>query len=419
MNIRKLAFKALDYIKGSPVRSGVSDLEQQFSNGFDQAMQRREAIIQHVAETVPYYRKFKGCSFEEYPVMNKRIIKEDQSAFVSSKFSAQLEKLHKATTSGSYGTPFTFYLDPEKRAKMVSEVYYFGRSSGFDIGVKHAYAVAKNKNIMKQLVQNQVMLPVSRLDDDWCFSALKALRRSGAQVLVGYASAIERLANYLIDNQDGFRLSGVITISEVLSEEARYRIKEAFLCTPISRYSTEELGVLGNQDASGDFFHINQCNYFVEVLELDSAAPVSLGRMGRIVVTDYYNKSQPLIRYDIGDLARPVEIKNGLVTKIDAVEGRRLSVIRSTDGEVISSFKINGALRESKGIVQFQFSQEEKREYLLKVVAKDKVDEISVVGLYKGILGEDAVVKVAYVKEIEPLPSGKRPYIIQNFYDAI
>src|SRR5690606_9530474 len=114
------------------------------------------------------------------------------------------------------------------------------------------------------------------------------------------------------------------------------------------------LGVLANQDPSGEFFHLNQANYFIEILKQDSQEPAELGELGRIVVTDYFNMSMPLVRYDIGDLATPVEIRDGLVTKIDRVEGRRLAVIRNVRGDVISSFQINGALRESQDIVQFQ-----------------------------------------------------------------
>ena len=124
----------------------------------------------------------------------------------------------------------------------------------------------------------------------------------------------------------------------------------------------------------------------------------------------------PLIRYDTGDLARPYEIKNNIVTKIESVEGRVLAVIRNVAGDTVSSFSINGALRDSENIIQFQFSQEGFDEYLLRIIKKNNIDEENIKNLYKGILGETARVNIIYVDDIPPLASGKRPYILQNHY---
>lgn len=299
---------------------------------------------------------------------------------------------------------------------MIAEVYFFGSSSGFEVGKKHAYLVAKKKSKFQQFTQNQLMITVGKLDDNWCQSTVETLRKTGTKVVVGYASAIERLAIYLLSRSEVLEMDGVITISEVLSDEARSRIGKAFQSPAISRYSTEELGVLANQDTTGQFFYLNQANYFIEILKQDSEEPASVGELGRIVVTDYFNRSMPLVRYDIGDLARPIEIQNGLVTKIDRVEGRRLAVIRNVNGDVISSFQINGALRESQDIVQFQFSQEGVADYKLRAVVKQPIDEAVVVKLYKNILGDSARIQLEYVDDIPALPSGKRPYILQNYY---
>lgn len=416
MNVRKLLFNVIDRKNGSPVAKGIHDLSFQFDSGFTSADERKRDIVHHITDTVPYYRAYRGAELSELPVIEKRIIKENQERFVSDAYAAKLTSLRKATTSGSYGTPFTFYLNPEKRSRMIAEVYFFGSGSGFEVGRKHAYLVAKKKSKFQQFTQNQLMITVGKLDDSWCQSTVETLRKTGTKVVVGYASAIERLAIYLLSRSEVLEMDGVITISEVLSDEARSRIGKAFQSPAISRYSTEELGVLANQDTTGQFFYLNQANYFIEILKQDSEEPASVGELGRIVVTDYFNRSMPLVRYDIGDLATPLEIQNGLVTKIDRVEGRRLAVIRNVNGDVISSFQINGALRESQDIVQFQFSQEGVADYKLRAVVKQPIDEAVVVKLYKNILGDSARIQLEYVDDIPALPSGKRPYILQNYY---
>lgn len=211
-------------------------------------------------------------------------------------------------------------------------------------------------------------------------------------------------------------MEGVITVSEVLTEEMRVDIAKAFQCAPISRYTTNELGVLANQDSSGDFFVLNQHNYLIEILSLDNDEPVEVGELGRIVVTDFFSHAMPLIRYDIGDLARPLDITDGVVTKVHSIEGRTVSSIMDPNGEYVSPFMINASLAKSSEIVQFQFSQEGKSEYILRLVVKGEVDEPGIVNLYKSILGDAADIDIQYVDDIPALPSGKRPYIIQNFY---
>lgn len=417
MNIRKIAYLTKDRLKNTAFRSNIADLTSQFNHRFPAQASRVEAITQYAIENTPYYSSYKDYNdFSEFPVLDKSTIKKNYDDFISKPYKSQLDSLHKVTTSGSYGTPFTFYLNPEKRQKMISEVYYFGGKSNFDLGMKHAYIVSKKKSKFTQLIQNQVMITVDKLDDAWCKKSIEELKKNKVRVLVGYPSAISRLAFYLSENNISLPMKGVITISEVLTDDMRRKIQDGFECSPISRYSSEEFGVLANQDISGKFFWLNQCNYLIEILALDSNKPVDKGELGRIVVTDLFNQSMPLIRYDTGDLAKAFEIIDGRVTKIESVEGRRLAIIRNVTGEIVSSFAINGALRESKDIIQFQFSQENKQHYKIKLVTRSQVDESIIKKTYQNILGSTAKIYIEYVKDIPPQRSGKRPYILQNYY---
>lgn len=418
MNIRKIAYLAKDQLNNGSFRSNIADLTSQFNHQFPAQASRVQAITQYAIKNTPYYSNYKDYKdFSELPVLEKSTIKKNYDDFISEPYKSQLDSLHKVTTSGSYGTPFTFYLNSEKRQKMISEVYYFGKKSNFDLGVKHAYIVSKKKSNFTQIIQNQVMITVDKLDDSWFKKSINKLKRNKVRVLVGYPSAISRLALYLSKNKTSLPMKGIITISEVLTNDMRRQIQDGFECSPISRYSSEEFGVLANQDISGEFFWLNQCNYLIEILSLDSNEPVDKGELGRIVVTDFFNKSMPLLRYDTGDLAKPFEILNGLVTKIESIEGRRLAIVRNVNGDEVSSFSINGALREASDIIQFQFSQESKVKYKLKLVSDGKVDEEEIKNMYREILGFEAEIFIEYVDDIPPQASGKRPYILQNFYN--
>lgn len=418
MNIRKLVYIVKDQLKNGSLNANLADLTSQFNHFFPAQPSRLQAITQYAVENTPYYDTYKKYNdFKDYPVLDKSVIKRNYDDFISIPYKDCIDSLHKVTTSGSYGTPFTFYLNREKREKVISEVYYFGQKSKFDLGVKHAYFMSKTKGILSQLLQNQVMFTVGQLDDIWCRKTINKLKKKNIKILIGYPSAISTLANYVFKKQITIPIEGIITTSEVLTEKMRNQIIIGFQCNPISRYSSEEFGVLANQDSSGNFFWLNQCNFLIEILELDSNMPVNTGELGRIVITDLYNKSMPLIRYDIGDLAIPIEFVNGIVTKVESIEGRKLALIRTVDGINVSPFTINGALRDLNEIIQFQFSQEGQSLYYLKVIANKNIDEHSIISKFRKILGSSADIRFEYLEDIPPQASGKRPYILQNFYN--
>lgn len=417
MNIRKIAYLTKDRLKNSAFCSNIADLTSQFNHRFPAQASRVEAITQYAIENTPYYSSYKDYNdFSEFPVLDKSTIKKNYDDFISEPYKNKLDNLHKVTTSGSYGTPFTFYLNDEKRRKVISEVYYFGQKSNFELGTKHAYFMSKTKGKLPQLIQNQVMFTVGQLDDTWCRDTIKQLQKRNIKVLIGYPSAISTLADYVVRKKINIPMDGIITTSEVLTEKMQNHIRSGFQCNPMSRYSTEEFGVLANQDDSGNFFWLNQCNFLIEVLELDSNKPVGIGKLGRIVITDLYNRSMPLIRYDIGDLARPIEFVRGIATKIESVEGRKLALIRTVSGVSVSPFTINGALRDLNEIIQFQFSQDDVEKYTLKVITNKKIDECNIINKFQKILGSNANIDIEYVDDIPPQKSGKRPYIIQNYY---
>lgn len=418
MNIRKIAYLTKDRLKNSAFCSNIADLTSQFNHQFPAQASRVQAITQYAIANTPYYSSYKDYNdFSEFPVLDKSTIKKNYDDFISEPYKNQLDNLHKVTTSGSYGTPFTFYLNDEKRRKVISEVYYFGQKSNFELGTKHAYFMSKTKGKLPQLIQNQVMFTVGQLDDTWCKNTIKELQKRKIKVLIGYPSAISTLADYVVRKKINIPMDGIITTSEVLTEKMQNHIRTGFQCNPMSRYSTEEFGVLANQDDSGNFFWLNQCNFLIEILEFNSNRPVNTGELGRIVITDLYNRSMPLIRYDIGDLARPIEFVRGIATKIESVEGRKLAIIRTVSGVSVSPFTINGALRDLNEIIQFQFSQDDVEKYTLKVITNKKIDECNIINKFQKILGSNANIDIEYVDDIPPQKSGKRPYIIQNYYN--
>src|SRR5690606_7662677 len=134
--------------------------------------------------------------------------------------------------------------------------------------------------------------------------------------ILGYPSFYEELCNYL----DGMekapqikRVNTVISFAESLKDSERNRMGKYFDAPVIERYSNQENGILAQQagDASNTYM-LNWASYYFEILKIESDQHVEKGELGRIVVTDLFNFSMPMIRYDTGDTAVYEETVDGL-----------------------------------------------------------------------------------------------------------
>jgi len=123
-----------------------------------------------------------------------------------------------------------------------------------------------------------------------------------------------------------------------------------------------------------------------------------------------------MIRYDTGDVGILEKDSNYSTLTFSKIEGRKMDMFTNTKGEFISSHIIHHVL-QFKGIEQFQFIEEKNDEYIIKLKVSEKFDtksEPKLIQQYQEYFGEDAQVKIEYVKEIPLLPSGKRKLVINN-----
>lgn len=101
---------------------------------------------------------------------------------------------------------------------------------------------------------------------------------------------------------EGIEIAHFTNWAESLSPETRELIKTTFRTRVSDRYSTEELGLLAIQCHSADHLHALQFLNFIEIID-DFGNSCEMGQPGRVVVTALHNQSQPLIRYEVGDIA--------------------------------------------------------------------------------------------------------------------
>ncbi|MFS0516514.1 phenylacetate--CoA ligase family protein [Nostoc sp. UIC 10607] len=429
---RKALFWGLDYMQGAPIYTHLCNIQQVTADvsllGEHQAQQLK-SLLTHAVQTTDFYKNYDASGqLEDFPVVDKNIIRESFERFESTVFKGK--KLKVMETSGSTGTPFRVVQNSSKRQRVLAELIYFNSLVGYSIGIRHAFfrtiEFNSRKSSVKLFMQNEVEFDV-RIQDVTSFEQqrLTLLKDKRVEILIGYSSVIYDLARHIIsqgNSPEDFGVKGVLCLAEPLYPNMRDTIRKALDCQILSRYSNQECGVLAYECPTCGRFHLNTANYFFEILALDRDEPISPGTPGRIVVTDLYNYALPMIRYDTGDIGSivPNDCSKFATPILNSLEGRRLDSVYDTAGRRLVSFIFDDmfeALSRLGMLKQFQFIQEDKTHYRLRLCVNETFsEEESVIEKLKQILGGDAQIEIDYVDEIPVLNSGKRKYIV-SLYD--
>jgi phenylacetate-CoA ligase len=429
--LRGLAFWSLDALKGRTVKKAYTELKTfdatdsrsaRFTEHQKSILQK---LLQHAINTTKFYKKIQSNCLSDFPIIDKNIIKNQQDDFMSNKYDRT--KLFTMTTSGSTGVKLTCYQNDEKKKRVHAEVIYYSGKAGYLVGEKLIYlrAISEEsyKSKLRQWIQNETLLDICNLDDkriEDILSDIDKASRWGSMILA-YASTFEAFKDYFqrkgMSKVGKNKVYGIISSSEMLFDDTRNIISNAFHCRCFSRYSNQENGIIGQDDIEDNAFIINEVHYIVEVFKMNSDILAEEGEVGRLVITDLYNYAMPMIRYDTGDIGSIVYIQRNGVTKkaITNFGGRRVDMVFDCYGNRLSPHIITVNFWQFPEIQQYQFIQESKINYTLKINTQDRfVRQKEMEALLEKLLGDKAVIKIEEVEEIPVLASGKRKYIVNN-----
>jgi phenylacetate-CoA ligase len=430
-NIRSSAFWTFDFLFGGKIKRNYNEIKFLFLNSQDPKAREiknkyLDNLLRYATKTTPFYFNYKDyLTLNDFPVINKYIIRSDYSSF-RPKVIPTGKKMYSVTTSGSTGTPFTVFHDKKKRLRHIADNIFFNELANSKLGSRLYYFRVWHKMVKKtkvlSLLQNLVTLDSGKLDTESIENNFlnKIKSDKSTKSVLAYASTLEAFARHLRKNYKfpiETKIKSIISQSETLSNEAKVDLEYYLSSKVVSRYSNMENGFIGQQCSSGNGeYHLNEASYFIEILDMNLDVPVESGEMGRIVVTDLFNYGMPLIRYDTGDIGTvkeiaSCEIKNRVLAKI---EGRRTDFIFDTKGNLLSPHVITNTMWKYVEILQFQFIQEAKKKYIM-ILNKGNVpfhEEADLIKDIKSFLGDDAEITIRYVEEIPLLQSGKRKKII-------
>lgn len=422
--LRRTAFVALDMVRGGKLDKIKKVNKREIVEGVTREYldRRVDALLDYAGKHSEYYREYRGVEdITKYPVMTKMEYNQNKDRILCDTYQDKKDSLFRLSTSGSTGAPFTVLCDGDKMNRVNMNFISFMELNGFRMGMKRGeFRVwIPGKNVIsrwKSFKNNLIMIDISNMGDEALAAICEKIRREKIQVLVIYSSALIVLANYLKrKNVDisKWDVEMVFAMGEALPQPTYDLVKEIFGFSPVRSYGNNENGFLACQVGEEDRYTVDLYNFYIEMLSLDSDEPVNPGGLGRIVVTDFYNKAFPMIRYDTGDTGIYQEVtdeKGRIHGYFTEIYGRRGSMMYNCKGEPLSIHVFMNVLINLEGIVhQAKCIQWEKKRYQLLLNAdRDRVDEAAVVASYRRYLGEEAQIDVTYVDEIPIEASGKR-----------
>ena len=173
---------------------------------------------------------------------------------------------------------------------------------------------------------------------------------------------------------------------------------------------------MAQEDGTEYGHRVNTGSYYFEVLKMDSDEPAEDGELGRLVITDYFNRAFPIIRYENGDLVAKKTLADGRVyfTKIG---GRQTDALYMKDGSIANVFNVMSFVEPFTDIKQFQIIQDDYQKFTWVLNTTNHSYEEFIIKESKALFGDDCEIKFEYVDEIPKLQSGKRRMTICKIKD--
>lgn len=412
--VRCHAFWMMDAIKHSAVKNRIEYFRQLDASGERINHDGLAALIGHAISTVPYYRDhYAGAkSITDFPVVSKDIYRAQFDSFRSDLF--QIDKqLHAVFTSGSTGNPFKAYQDKGKLNNHKAGLILLNQEIGWELGARYMFIRAWGTHFssgLKNLATNVVPVEATGLTDEKALEVCKKIADDKSlKLILGYASSLEIISECALKNGNkpaDFGIDLIISDSECLKPEVKRKIKKAFDCPVLNRYANNENGIIAITDDETDSFHVNFKEYYVELLKLESDEPIEMGGIGRIVITDIYNKAFPFIRYDTGDLGIASEMCDGQVLTFSQIVGRAADSMTDMDGNILGEAVATAVFEDYTALRRYQLIQRDS-DYIIRIEKPFNGDEGEILRRAHKVIGNRAKISVEYSDHIPCEKNGK------------
>lgn len=390
-------------------------------------------LIVHCYENVSYYRRIMEeanlrpeeiqCAEDlaRLPVITKDILR-GYSAELTAKNVSKMSATWSGT-GGTTGEPIRVYKNRECRiwssmcyergirwgGKPVDEPRV--RLFGGTLGIGRTRLTSRIGNIFRR----DLFIPAFELRADNAIFYLDKIRRSKCRFIVGYASAIYKLATFAREFDRKIEFIAAFPTAELMLPEWEEMIRTTFNCSVLPFYGCGEVNSLGFSTAESNGYGIPEEHALIEIMQNDGST--QLYGEGRFLLTDLDNYAMPIIRYANGDAGKISRPKGHFpYSRIERLDGRYNSLLMTDKGDLISGVIGTHVFRLTSSVKSYRIIQEEPLKIVIKIVPKgDSVagdDERLVLDLFRKYLGGKMKISIEKVSSLPVPPSGKSVFVV-------
>jgi phenylacetate-CoA ligase len=219
---------------------------------------------------------------------------------------ANPSRLVRVSTSGYSGTPISIYMNrAEAFYRRWQVLQSWQRLVRLPLPVRVADLAGAVADPSRATARRRGLVRIRRISHALPMEAqVRTAAKFAPHVISGSPTVLDLLADGV--RESGLRIRSVRLVAsrgEILFPDVRARLEKAFRCRVADFYSCEEVGVVASEcPADPAVYHVNTDACIVEIVDADGF-PVRPEIEGRILLTNLYNCTMPLIRYAIGDRA--------------------------------------------------------------------------------------------------------------------
>lgn len=411
-------------------------------------------LVKYAYENIPFYKAYytsfgikkkdlESINITDLPTINKGILMDNFDKFFIDKriTKIQVEKflsdnpdptsllfnryyvIHSSGTSGKVG----FYLYSRKEWDFIKAIstrifsnFTITRKKYAFLGAidGHYAAISLFLSPLHQVEQyfykDYLVMDINRPLQNY----VNVLNEFKPQILTGYPNGIKILAELQKKGTLNIYPQNIVTGGEILQKDTKIFIKEVWDKAELTNsYATSESLAMGVARDDLDGMYIYDDAIWLEIQESGS------------ILTNLYNYTLPLIRYQLSDSFRTLSDKNTIwpFTKVDEIIGRSeiIPIFINEDGEKDFIHPIVIAEIFVEGVTAFQFVQTSDVSFTFKIVIskESKLSETQIINNVRTKLSnllqkknmKNVSFEIEVVSELKPDPkTGKFRLITTN-----
>lgn len=379
-----------------PIREAqlvLKDIQQKNEIEFEAYInaKKREIVSYHLQHN-PFYKSLaKNVNPEDWttiPIMTKQNLQKPLKELLSDNFTKS--KVYIDKTSGASGIPFIFAKD--KFCHALTWAIIIDRFSWYGVNFNRSkqarfYGIPKDtigyiKEKLKDFISSRTRFNIFDLSDKAFDYWVNIFKKNQFWYMNGYTSPMVQFAKYLNHKNIVLKeicptLNVCIVTSEMLFDDDKILLEKQYGVPVINEYGASELDLIAFQNQKGEW-QVNSETLFVEILDNNNNV-LPYGEEGKIVITSLYNKAEPFIRYEIGDIG--VLSKDSTIQKpiLEKLIGRTNDIAILPSGKKaagLTFYYITKSIIEDNGNVkEFIIEQHKKDTFKVIYVSSSEISE--------------------------------------------